>query len=81
VLVHHGKIMTARGLGRRPAGYLRDVGILDGKGPGPGSLLTLLYVLPRVPTVPRHAEQSAVDMLGPRSCGRGFERADRPRPA
>jgi hypothetical protein len=63
VLVHKGAVVTARGPAAAGA-YLRDVGILEGKGPSPGSILTLLYVLHAFPTVESLPEQSAIDMLG-----------------
>jgi hypothetical protein len=64
VLVHNGAVITARGPAAAGA-YLRDLGALQGKGPSPDSLLTLLYVLQAFPTVPGMAEQSAIDTLGP----------------
>lgn len=64
VLVHKGAVVTARGPAAAAA-YLRDIGIIDGKGPGPDSLLTLFYVLQAFPTVEGLPEQSAVDTLGP----------------
>ncbi len=64
VLVHKGAVVTARGPAAAGA-YLRDTGILDGNGPSPDSLLTLLYVLQAFPTVAGLPEQSAVDTLGP----------------
>lgn len=63
VLVHRGAVVTARGPAAAGA-YLRDVGILEGKGPSPGSILTLLYVLQAFPTVEGLPEQSAIDMMG-----------------
>jgi hypothetical protein len=64
VLVHKGAVVTATGPAAAGA-YLRDIGILDGKGPSPASILTLLYVLRAFPTVPDLPEQSAIDDLGP----------------
>lgn len=64
VLVHEGAVVTATGPAAAGA-YLRDIGILDGKGPGPASILTLLYVLRAFPAVPDLPEQSAIDDLGP----------------
>lgn len=75
VLVHDGAVVTARGPAAAGA-YLRDVGILEGKGPSPGSILTLLYVLQAFPVVPEMPEQSAVDMLGPEDLRPRVERAD-----
>jgi hypothetical protein len=75
VLVHNGAVVTARGPAAAAA-YLRDVGILDGKGPSPRSILTLLYVLRAFPTVPDLPEESAVDMLGPEPLRPRVELAD-----
>lgn len=74
VLVHNGAVVTARGPAAAGA-YLRDVGILDGKGPSPASILTLLYVLKAFPTVPDLPEQSAIDDLGPEPLRPRVERA------
>jgi hypothetical protein len=73
-LVHTGAVVTARGPAAAGA-YLRDVGILDGKGPSPGSILTVLYVLQAFPSVPDMPEQSAIDMLGPEDLRPRVERA------
>lgn len=64
VLVHNGAVVTARGPAAAAA-YLRDLGILDGKGPSPRSILTLFFVLKAFPVVPGLPEESAVDMHGP----------------
>jgi hypothetical protein len=50
VLVHHGAVMKARG----PAavgGYLRDLGIIDGKGPTIEDIVYLLEVLDALPPI------------------------------
>jgi hypothetical protein len=74
VLVHKGAVVTARGPAAAGA-YLRDIGVLDGNGPSPDSLLTLLYVLQAFPTVEGLPEQSAVDTLGPPDLQPRIERA------
>ena len=75
LLVHHGAVVTTRGPAAA-ASYLRDVGILDGKGPSPGSILTLLYVLRAFPNVPGLPEESAVDTLGPEDLRPRVERVN-----
>jgi hypothetical protein len=75
VLVHQGKVVTARGPAAAGA-YLRDLGILDGKGPSPGSIMTLLFVLHAFPEVPGVPEQGAFDELGPKDLQPRVERAD-----
>jgi hypothetical protein len=74
VLVHNGAVVTARGPAVAGA-YLRDLGVLDGNGPSPDSLLTLLYVLQAFPAVEGLPEQSAVDTLGPPDLQPRIERA------
>ncbi len=74
MLVHHGAVVTARGPAAAAA-YLRDIGILDGKGPSPRSILTLLFVLHAFPTIAGLPEESAVDMHGPPDLRPRVERA------
>jgi hypothetical protein len=74
VLVHKAAVVTARGPAVAGA-YLRDIGVLDGNGPSPDSLLALLYVLQAFPTVEGLPEQSAVDTLGPPDLQPRIERA------
>ena len=50
ILVHRGAIVTARGPAVAGA-YLRDLGIIDGAGPGLDDVLHLLYVLDALPHV------------------------------
>jgi len=75
VLVHKGAVVTARGPSAAAA-YLRDLGILEGKGPSPRSILTLLFVLRAFPNVPDLPEESAVDMHGPEALRPRVERAN-----
>jgi hypothetical protein len=74
VLVHNGAVVTARGPAVAGA-YLRDLGILDGKGPSPGTIMTLLFVLHAFPEVPDVPEQGAFDELGPKDLQPRVERA------
>jgi hypothetical protein len=75
ILVHNGAVLAARGPAAAAA-YLRDVGILDGKGPSPRSILVVLFVLRAFPTVADLPEESAVDMHGPEDLRPRVERAD-----
>jgi hypothetical protein len=50
VLIHHGAIVTPKGPGEVGA-YLRDIGIIDGKGPTIDDLVYLLEVFDALPPI------------------------------
>lgn len=66
VLVHHGKVVTGRGL-EVAASYLRDVGIVAGPEPTIDQALFTLFVLHALPEVEGFGEEAYVysDASGP----------------
>lgn len=66
VLVHHGKVITGRGL-EVAAAYLRDVGIVAGPEPTIDQALSALFVLHALPEVEGFGEEAYVysDASGP----------------
>jgi hypothetical protein len=60
VLVHQGKVVT--GTGPAVAGaYLRDIGIIEGPGPGIDAVMDLLYALQALPKVDDLSEEGYFD--------------------
>jgi hypothetical protein len=64
ILVHQGKVVTGKGAAVAGS-YLRDLGIIDGKGPGIKDVLALLHALKAWPAIEGVREQAYVGLETP----------------
>lgn len=63
VLVHQGKVVTDTGPAVA-AGYLRDMGVVEGRGPSLNSVLYVLFALRALPAVDKLGEEAYIHSPG-----------------